>query len=169
MMHDNIPKADILDLIKGERQKLEGLIQKLSYEQLTQLSAQGEWSIKDIVVHLAVWEERGTEWIKCFARGVKPDIPMKGYTWKDYKKLNQQSYEENQSKPWEEVLAYSQKTFKELINTIDVFPESNLELSFNIESSRIKTVNGRMVIYFRYLHYHSHLEKIQKWIESLEK
>ena len=168
MEYVNTSKADIVALIKGERKKLDEVIQQLSQEQLTQPGAQGDWSIKDLVMHLAVWEERGTEWIKCFAKGVKPDIPLKGYTWKDYEKLNQQSYEENRNKPWKEVLAYSQKTFNELINTIDAFPESNLDLSFHIESSRIKTITGKKVIYFRYLHYQSHLQKVQVWGESLK-
>ncbi|MFX1515523.1 MAG: DinB family protein [Promethearchaeota archaeon] len=165
-MHEITFKVEILSLIIEERKKLEGVIQKLSHEQLIQPGVHGAWSIKDIIVHIAVWEERGTEWIKSFAKGIKPHIPLEGYTWKDYRKLNQQTYEENRNRPWEEVLAYSQETYRKLINTIEEFPETNLDLSFSFESFRLKTVSGRDVIHFRYLHYQSHLEKISLWMKS---
>ena len=161
-------KTEILRLIKEERKKLDTIIQELSHEQLTQPGVHGEWSIKDIIVHIAVWEERGTEWIKSFAKGIKPHIPLKGYTRDDYGKLNQQTYEENRNRPWEEVLIFSQETYKKLITTIDEFPAANLDLSFQFDSFRSKTITGRDVIFFRYLHYQSHLEKISAWMKSMK-
>lgn len=167
-MHEISSKIEILRLIKKERKKLDTIIQKLSQEQLSQPGVHGEWSIKDIIVHIAVWEERGTKWIRSYAKGIKPHIPLKGYTGKDYGKLNQQTYKENQNRPWGEVLNYSQETYKKLITTIDEFPESNLDLSFYFDSFRLETITGRDVISFRYLHYRSHLEKISSWVKSLK-
>ena len=44
------------------------LLKRLPHEELMSCKTQGEWSIKDVLSHIAAWEEEGTERLKLIAR-----------------------------------------------------------------------------------------------------
>jgi hypothetical protein len=50
-------KARIIQELNTERKRLESILMTLTPDQLIQKGVIGEWSIKDILAHLADWEE----------------------------------------------------------------------------------------------------------------
>ncbi len=49
---------DLLDLINAEYDQLRAIVNAISPAQLVQQGAIGEWSVKDVLAHLAAWEAR---------------------------------------------------------------------------------------------------------------
>ncbi|MDH7484968.1 MAG: DinB family protein [Anaerolineae bacterium] len=49
-------KADFLAQLDADRQRLLQAIEGLSDEEMTAASAVGEWSVQDILGHIAAWE-----------------------------------------------------------------------------------------------------------------
>lgn len=46
-------KANVLETIQAERAKLDGLLATLSAEQMCQTALDHEWSVKDVLAHIA--------------------------------------------------------------------------------------------------------------------
>src|SRR5260370_19503772 len=65
-------KTTLLNTIQREYAHFESLVAPLSETQLCTAPFEGEWSIKDIMAHIAVWEQLCTRWLEEFLRGVTP-------------------------------------------------------------------------------------------------
>ncbi len=55
--------------IERSRAATLALIRRLPTEEILRPRTQGDWSIKDVLAHIAAWEEEGTERLKLIARG----------------------------------------------------------------------------------------------------
>src|SRR5690349_275489 len=110
-----ISKAQLLDRLRTERRRLERMLARLSEAQMVQPGVHHKWSVKDILAHIAIWDERGTRWIREAAQGHIPAIPEPGRTWADLDQLNEQTYLSNRHRPLQEVLADFQRTFAQLM------------------------------------------------------
>src|SRR5215470_767962 len=71
-LEDEMDKTTLLNTIQTEYAQFESLIAPLSETQLCTAPFEGEWSIKDIMAHIAVWEQLCTRWLEEFLRGVTP-------------------------------------------------------------------------------------------------
>ncbi|MFX0016052.1 MAG: ClbS/DfsB family four-helix bundle protein [Promethearchaeota archaeon] len=159
-------KEKLIELIKAERKNLELMINDLSKDQMLSPNVQGEWSIKDIIVHLTTWEQHGMGWIKAISKGDNPDVPLKGYSWKDFELLNEEIYQKNRNRPLEEIISESTETFNNLIKLLQEFPKEYLEKTFYSKEARKEHFLGKDVIYWRSLHYKTHNQHIKKWLEK---
>jgi len=65
-------KTTLLNTIQAEYVQLESLVAPLSEAQLCVSSPEGEWAIKDVMAHVAVWEQLCARWLEEFLRGVTP-------------------------------------------------------------------------------------------------
>src|SRR6266567_4061798 len=70
-------KAKVLETIQTERAQLDGLLAQLSAEQMCQTALENQWSIKDVLAHIATWERRCAGWIQAGLHGERPDKPEK--------------------------------------------------------------------------------------------
>ena len=60
-MQEQMSAAQLVDLIRGERAALEDSIASLSDERFAEPGVAGHWSAKDLVLHVAWWEQRTIE------------------------------------------------------------------------------------------------------------
>jgi hypothetical protein len=65
-------KTTLLNTIQTERAHFESLIAPLSEAQLCTATLEGQWSIKDILAHIAAWEQICSGWLEEFVRGETP-------------------------------------------------------------------------------------------------
>ena len=65
-------KDEILDALEDEREKLMEAIDGLSDEALQEVGAVGEWSVKDVLVHISMWEAEMDRILWQAAQGQKP-------------------------------------------------------------------------------------------------
>lgn len=157
-----ISKAELLNAIRVERQKLEQTLARLDQAQMTEPRVEGEWSVKDILAHLVAWEGRMVRWLGEAHRGQVPQIPA---TWDDVHQLNAQSYREQRDRSLEDVLLDFHRSYREALETVEAFPEGDL-----VDPDRFVWRKGQplwvMVAANTSWHYKEHTESIRTWLEK---
>jgi hypothetical protein len=64
----------------------------------------GGWSVKDILAHLAEWQQMNLDWYAAGLRGEKVHMPAPGYTLRDLTRLNQMIYRKHHRRSLQAVL-----------------------------------------------------------------
>ena len=119
-------KQELIESIKAERDLLAKKFESLSPEQIAWPGSMDNWSVKDILAHLADWEQRFIGWHQAGLRGEMPEIPAPGMTWRDLPKLNQLIYEKYQHEPLAEVLQLYRNSHLEMLGLIESMTEAEI-------------------------------------------
>jgi hypothetical protein len=90
-------KNEILARLAESREKLLATIDGLSEQEMTQPGVNGDWSIKDILVHLTRWEAELVKLLWQAMQGMKPSTLHFSHIEVD--EINQRWYEESSSRP----------------------------------------------------------------------
>lgn len=90
-------KEELLHLSRQKFEDLNALINSLSEEGRDKEFPEGTMNrnIRDVLGHLNQWHVMLLEWYEAGMQDKKPDIPAKGYTWKDTPALNKKIWEGN--------------------------------------------------------------------------
>ncbi len=119
-------KASLLAAGEKEYQALEQLLATLTPQQMTQTSAPGEWSVKDILAHLYEWQRMVAGWYAAGQRGETPAVPAEGYKWNQIPALNQAIYEKYRHWPLEDVLSHWRASHQQTQAAIAALSEEEL-------------------------------------------
>ncbi len=119
-------KAQLIAKMQESRAALEKVIAKVSCEALLIPGICGEWSGKDVLAHVAHWQELHLGWWAEELRGETPATPVPGYSWKEIDSLNHQIYLAHRDQPLEDVLKYLRETFQRFLTVIELTPEEDL-------------------------------------------
>src|SRR5579859_3550887 len=65
-------KTTLLNTIQAEQAHFEEIIAPMNEEQLCSPTLEGQWSVKDIMAHVAEWELICARWLEEFLRGETP-------------------------------------------------------------------------------------------------
>lgn len=98
-------KADLLVATDRERSQLEAVLAPLAPARMELPGVVGEWSVKDVLAHLAEWEQRALGWYRAGLRGDAPDLPAPGYEWSETPRLNRAIFERHRDRPLDEAVA----------------------------------------------------------------
>jgi hypothetical protein len=149
-------KDELLSALKEERAHLRAMLAKLDDAQMVTPGVQGNWSVKDILTHISVWDRRGTRWVKTATEGQMPEIPGPGLNRQDFDRLNHQTYLENRGRPLAEVMEEFNESYGELCEQVEALSEG---------------VAGRPImgelISWRYKHSRRHRGHIREWLDDL--
>lgn len=85
-------KDELIEQSHKEFQKLNEFIDSFSEEEKSKDFPTGTLNrnIRDVVAHLHHWHLMLLDWYKVGMTGEKPDMPAKGYKWKDLPELNKE-------------------------------------------------------------------------------
>jgi len=70
-----ISKAQAIDKLETERRRLEQNLAPLNENDMLRPGVVGEWSVKDVLAHLASWEQFFLDWYAADQRGEMPHPP----------------------------------------------------------------------------------------------
>jgi hypothetical protein len=88
--------------------------------------APGQWSIKDIVAHIAGWRRRTVGRLRAAARGEgEPPNPWPAHL-KDDDEINAWLHAASRDWPVSEVLRDSRQVFEDLLGAVEALPEEGL-------------------------------------------
>jgi hypothetical protein len=126
-MGKRLRKADLLEAIHIERSALDDTILQLSKRQMTQAGVtRGGWSVKDILAHLAEWQQMNLDWYAAGLRGEKPDLPAPGFSWRDLPRLNQTIYRKHRRRSLQTVVHEFHKNHDRIVALISTLQDSDL-------------------------------------------
>lgn len=119
-----VEKTAFLEYLRSQRSALDELVAQFPPGCLDQPGAAGDWSVKDIIAHLTVYEAWLVSWLEAALRGqlVEPTY----LNDPDLDKRNAIAYAENRARPVGEVLEESRRNFTALLRLVERFSQEDL-------------------------------------------
>lgn len=154
-------KADAIKKIEKSWTNLRSVIESVPESELAAAGVVEDWSIKDIMGHVAFWDERAALTLRAATAGKPQDIPKgEGPNWVD--EWNQREY-----------LARKDKSFKDIRGEWITSHENarNALAEATDESLATKFGQGKVISYFEggtYTHYDEHAAQIKAWLLEME-
>jgi hypothetical protein len=119
-------KATIIARLETERRRLVQNLTDLTSTDLCTPGAVGEWTLKDLLAHLADWESRMPDWVDASRRGETTVTPEPDLTWKQLDEFNRRVYERHRERSLEDVLAYFHRMHEEFMEMVRAMPEEEM-------------------------------------------
>jgi hypothetical protein len=155
-MDEQITRDELLHEIRAARAEWEAILEEVGEERMQQPGVTSDWSVKDIVAHVA-WSE--LEIIPVFR-----DHTMSGSSelWEmEQDARNAAVYDMNRHRPLEEVLAEERQAYSDLLPALEALTEEDL-----IDPSRFQGMPPEWQPWIlipgnTYKHYREHTEMIR--------
>jgi hypothetical protein len=116
----------LVEVSEKEYAALEKLILTLGVEQMTRVSAPGEWAIKDVLAHLYEWQQMFFRWYEAGLRSEKPAVPAEGYKWSELPALNLHIYEAYRDLSLKQILEMFRFSHHRTMDLIAALSEADL-------------------------------------------
>lgn len=164
-MSEEMSKDRLIDLIRTEHRLLEAELEEVGEEHKETPGVEGEWSVKDLIAHITVWEQRMLQWMEAALRGEKVQPLPPGMSWDDLDLWNEQTRQESRSKSLEQIESEFRDSYRQVLAGVKAISESDL-----MEPDRFPWLEGRpwwkIVASNSYWHYRDHREAIQTWLSQ---
>ncbi len=139
-------KADILRQIQDARAALRKLVDAIPASRLEQPGAEGTWSARDVLGHIATWDAESVNRVRRFVDGGKPDASPSDFNEREVqsqRKLATKAVQDLFAKNYEQAMAYLRGLPAEALQRPEVE----------------KQIMGCMAH-----HYQEHAEHLQQWL-----
>lgn len=157
-------KSSLLHEMSNGYTALEDILAPLDQAQMTTPGVNGDWSIKDILAHLNAWQDYTVIRLQAAARNEEPAVHGPADD-EETDKMNARFYEENKSRPLDEVLADFRTTYRQIeegvqaLNSEDLFEPKRF--TWMKDNALWELVAGNT-----YEHYQEHIQSIQEWLNK---
>jgi len=121
-------KTQLIARLRESRAALEKVIAKVHPDTWEQPGVVGEWSGKDVLAHVAHWQELHLGWWAAVQRREQPEVPAPGISWSraDVDRLNRQIFLAHRDQSLDEVLGYLRETYERFMAVVEATPEADL-------------------------------------------
>jgi hypothetical protein len=156
-------KSHLLNSIQQEYQLFQALLADISEQRMLEPGVVGPWSIKDLLLHIVVHQQRMIYWVEERLRGRVPAAPQPYAMPEDeLARVNQQIYLENRNTPLASALAELEKSHRQALAMVESASEDGLQ--------RVKLQGGealwQAVAANTFEHYQEHGQDIRAWLEK---
>ena len=156
-------KTELLAQLQAGRTAWEALLAQVEPAHWTDVGIEGDWSLKDVIVHIAFWEGRAVKRLQAVARGKTP-TPHPVIKNLDTDDANAWIYDQNEHRPLAEVQAEEQATYQELLATLESVSDSDL-----FTPGRFPWLDSGLALWETlpsnsYGHYEEHIPPLQAWL-----
>ena len=168
-MEEHMNKTTLLDNMQRGYAALEAILTPLNEDQVTTAGVNGDWSIKDILAHIATWQRILVERLQAANRGEKPTTLLDPYVNEaEIDRLNAQFYEESKGRPFAQVLADFRTSYRQIVEIVQTISDEELN-----DPQRFAWMRGeplwRVIPGDTYAHYSEHIGSIQEWLARTRK
>lgn len=165
MSDEAITKEKLIQKIELSRKQLQEVLGKVDRSHMTTSGVVGEWSVKDIVVHLTAWESMMATWLVEYQSGAPVERPTSDAEFDEW---NERIYLENKETPLEDVLHAFESVHHVTLQALQDTPEEAL-----FEPGRYTYRGGlplwQMVAGNTWWHYREHGEEVGNWLAELHR
>lgn len=124
-------KAEVIAALQEELGLWEELLKGRTEQQITTRDLPGGWSLKDVIAHLRMWQQRTMARLEAAAKGGEPILPswpadLNPSDEADLEALNTWMYESNRDRPWAEIYAEWRAGFVKVLELAEQIPEQDL-------------------------------------------
>jgi hypothetical protein len=158
-------KRELIAMIEAGREQLNATLARVPAERMTEPGVSGDWSVKDILAHLAVWSSRAITALFQAEHGGKLQVPQ--YNAPDWADVNAQDYATQKDRPLERVLADFHGAHAQLIKRLQAWPDE-MALFDAARFPILKGVSlGAWVLSNSGEHDSEHRAQIEAWLTTL--
>ncbi len=125
-------KKELLSDLDKEWAHVERTCFGLSEADMLAPGAQGEWSVKDILVHLSAWEKYLLDRLGYVMSGQHPLYPVMT-SWNDVHRFNAQVYEENKDRPLTSVIIEFRSLYRGVMTVLEALDGRVLSMPFSYD------------------------------------
>ena len=162
-MADPTNKTELLETMQSSYAAFEALLAPLSEAQLTVPDVHGEWSIKDVLVHLATWQGRAAEILEAAQRNEQPQLNPPIKTDEEMDHFNDAVFAAKRSYPLLDARQDFRASYQRLQAVVEVLSEDALfdpqHFAWTKEQPLWRTVEGDT-----FGHYEEHAPMIEAWL-----
>ncbi len=163
-------KSELLDLLLEENKQWQALLDQIGPTRMEQPGVNGDWSMKDLVAHLSVWNRWLVVRLEAALRhSSEPSPPWPAHLQQE-DEINAWIYETNRNRSVGEILDESQRTLQELFTAIGHLPDK----------TRIELIEPRYYLLWAgdqrfeagefFDHFHDdHEPDVRAWLARVEK
>ena len=158
-------KSEILTELKNGRKQFLKALEGLSEQDMQEPSVVGEWSVKDTIVHLTMWEAELVKLLWQASQGIKPTTAH--FSDESFDQINAKWYQSNLSRNLERVMEDFHGVRRQTIHRVESFTEDELT-----DPDRYNWLKGlslqEKVARSSFKHEAEHEEQIRKWRQERE-
>jgi hypothetical protein len=160
-------KNHILSALREQYHQWEEFLADLDVEQITSPNFDDDWSIKDVISHLWVWQQISIARMNAVILDCLPGFPdwlaeFPGNWDEDADQTNAWMYTMLHHRSWAETHQDWREGFLQLLELGQLIPERDL-----LDGARYSWLNGyspAFVLMASYEHHQEHLEKLNAWL-----
>jgi len=159
-------RSHLLQLIQSEREVLEAALAQVREDRMDEPGVCGAWSVKDVLAHIAAWEELMVRCLREIQDRAVPVLVPYGIPDDALDELNGQIREENREKPLDQVLEEFQRSYGESVRAVEATPEEELLAVGRVEELGNEPL-WHMVAANTCWHYRDHGASLEAWQKGL--
>ena len=160
-------KTELLHWLQQQNRQWEAFLDQIGEERMDQPGVAGDWSIKDIIAHLAVWQRGLNARLQAALRGEAEPPPLWPAHLQTDDEINAWIYETNHGRSVREVLDESHHVFQQMFAAIEGLPDAVLSDPVRylpwLEAQSIKPSD-----FFGHFH-EEHEQEMRAWLARVEK
>lgn len=112
-------KEELLHLSQANYKKLNDLIESISDPNKEFPEGTMNRNIRDVLAHLHHWHLMMLNWYEVGMKGEKPEMPAKGYSWKDTPELNKEIWKKYQKVDFNETKSLFKDSYQDIQKIIE--------------------------------------------------
>jgi hypothetical protein len=155
-------KATFIQTTREARAEWEQILAEVGEERMLVPGVAGDWSVKDMIVHLTAWQQRPVEWLAAIRRGESP-TPAPWPPDMSEEKTNAWIYEANKDRSLREVIDESRRVHEQLLEELEKVSEEALN-----DAGRFAWLNGNSLAEAipgdASEHYQEHTRMVREWL-----
>jgi hypothetical protein len=153
-------KAEFLARLKRERANWNALLDQFEPSRMLLPGAVGEWSIKDLIAHIAWYENQMVD--------IDGDQPQPGIElWElPLDERNARIYELHLQRTLVDIQTEAQQVYQKLLETVERLTQDQLQDVKYFPWMQPDWIPWKVIASNSYEHYHQHLSDLQAWIEK---
>lgn len=155
-------KAELIASIRSEREKLQAVLAGAAPEDMTIGGVVGEWSIKDVLAHIAMWYSRAITVLFQAERGIELQLPKSNAP--DWSDVNAKDYRSQKDRPLDRIWRDFQDAHRQLLKRLEAWQDE----AALFDRHRYPELGGRSLAEFvranSSAHEAEHRVQIETWL-----
>ena len=158
-----LTRNDLIARVRDERRALLATLDRVPADDWLTPGVVGEWSVRDVVAHLAMWCARAVTWLFQAERGAPLQIPRASQP--DWADVNAQDLATQRGRPLERILADFHGAHEQLLKRLQSWPDE----AALFDARRFSALRGESLADYVLAcsadHDAEHRAQIEQWLE----
>lgn len=170
-MTAEMTKTTFVSTLRSDHREWESILSQVPEERMTEPGAAGEWSVKDLIAHITVYERWTIEWLGPALKGESPawDYSEGGDTV-NLDERNAHFYEQNRDRALDDIRAEAADIHARLVNVVEQVPDDAITRDIRDFAPQVGAYYREGTTVWQAIdgnaaeHYREHTADVKRWL-----